>query len=238
VIPALPRAVWDELRATAGDFIVNTRGWDWALVQPRHRARPSVSDVTSPCPTKRDVYLRKVAGVRAENRAMSRGKEVHEAFMAPFKGEERDYEDPLLRRVYEEGKLRKAEAEAEGIPVSVEPEIPGSPIGLSSVLRPDFLVGFIPVEVVYGNGLERKKLAVTGYALALESWTGHPVDAAVVISVTEKRTYWNLVRIHEGLRKKFLEMRDEVANMLAEGDDPGPADECPSTCPFREVCGR
>ena len=233
---ALPRAVWDELRATAGDFVVNTRGWDWALVQPRFRARPSVSDVTSPCPSKRDVYLRKVLGIRAESKAMSRGKEVHEAFMAPFRGEERDYDDPLLRRVYEEGKLRKAEAEAEGIPVSVEPEIPGSPIGLSSVLKPDFLVGFIPVEVVYGNGLERKKLAVTGYALALESWTGHPVDAAVVVSVTERKTYWNLVRIHEGLRRKFIEMRDEVARILADKEDPGLADECPNNCPFKEVC--
>ena len=232
----LPRAVWDELRVTAGDFVVNTRGWDWGLVQPRFQARPSISDITTPCPTKRDVYLRKVLGIRAENEAMNKGRDVHDAFMAPFRGEERSYEDPLLKRVYEEGKLRKAEAKAEGIPVSVEPEIPGSPIGLSSVLKPDFLVGFIPVEVVYGNGLERKKLAVAGYALAVESWTGHPVDAAVIVRVTERKTYWNLVRIHEGLRRRFLELRDEVARMLSEKEDPGVADECPSACPFKEVC--
>ncbi len=188
------------MRATAGEFLVNTRDWDWALVQPRFRVKPSVSDVTSPCPTKRDVYLRKVLGMRSESSVMSRGKEVHEAFMAPFRDIEKEYEDPLLKRVYEEAKVRKAAAEEEGIPVSVEPEIPGSPVGLSNILKPDFLVGFIPVEVVYGNGLERKKLAVTGYALALESWTGHPVDAAVIVSVTEKKTYWNMVRIHEGLR--------------------------------------
>ena len=235
---ALPRAVWDELRATAGDFVVNTRGWDWGMVQPRFRARPSVSDVTSPCPTKRDVYLRRVLGMRAESQAMSKGKQVHEAFMAPFRDEEKSYDDPLLKRVYEEAKLRRAEAEAEGIPVSVEPEIPGSPIGLSSVVRPDFLVGFIPVEVVYGNGLERKKLAVTGYALALESWTGHPVDAAVIVVVTDRKTYWNLVRVHEGLRRKFIEVRDEVARIVAEKDDPGASDECPQTCPFKGVCKR
>lgn len=228
--------MWDELRASAGDLIVNTRGWDWGLIQPRFRARPSVSDVTSPCPTKRDVYLRKVLGVKVETPSMIKGREVHEAFMAPFKGIEKEYEDSLLKRVYEEAKVRKAEAEEEGIPVSVEPEIPGSPIGLSNVLKPDFLVGFIPVEIVYGNGLERKKLAVTGYALAIESWTGHPVNAAVVVNVTEKKTYWNLVLIHEGLRRKFLETRDEVARILQEKEDPGKAEACPSTCPFKEVC--
>ncbi|UXD21692.1 CRISPR-associated protein [Ignicoccus pacificus DSM 13166] len=234
----LPRAVWDELRATAGEVIVNTRGWDWALLQSRFRARPSISDVTTPCPTKRDVYLRRILGMRMESQALETGRKVHEAFMAPFKGEEKEYEDPLLKRVYEEAKLRKLESEQEGIPVSVEPEIPGSPIGLSSTIKPDFLVGFMPVEVVYGgNGsLERKKIAVTGYALALESWIGLPVDAAVIINVTNKKTYWNVVRIHEGLRRKFIELRDEVARILAEKEDPGTSEECPSYCPFKEVC--
>jgi len=235
---ALPRWVWDELRATAGETVVHTRGWDWQLLQPRYKARPSVSDLTSPCPTKRDVYLRKVLGVRLESEAMSKGRAVHEAFMAPFKGVELETEDPLLKRVYEEAKVRKAAAEEEGIPVEVEPEIPGHSVGLSSALKPDFLVGFIPVEVVYGNGLERKKLAVTGYALALESWIGHPVEVGIVVSVTDKKTYWNVVRIHEGLRRRFLEVRDEVARILGEKEDPGAPEECPKACPFAEVCKR
>ena len=89
----LPRSVWDELRATAGEVMVTVRGWDWSLLQLNVPVRPSVSDVTSPCPTKRDAYLRRVLGITPSSPLLERGKLVHEAFMAPFRGEERNFDN-------------------------------------------------------------------------------------------------------------------------------------------------
>jgi len=48
-----------------------------------------------------------------------------------------------------------AAARVEGVPVSVEPRIPGRPVGLSDYVKPDLVVGNVPVEVVLagrGNG--------------------------------------------------------------------------------------
>ncbi len=63
-------------------------------------------------------------------------------------------------------------AREEGIPISVEPAIPGAPIGLSDIIKPDILVGFIPVELVTSSPTEelinRKDIAITAYALAIE----------------------------------------------------------------------
>ncbi len=234
----LPRSVWDELRATAGEAMVTVRGWDWSLFHVNVPVRPSVSDVTSPCLSKRDVYLRRVLKLRPSSPLLERGKSVHEAFMAPFRGEERNFDDELLKAVYEEAMLRKRIADEEGIPYKVEPELPGSVIGLSSVVKPDFLVGFMPVELVYGgNGnVERKKLALAAYALVIEAWTGLPIDAGTIISVTDNGIKYLLVRIGDYYRKKFLEERDHVASLLASREDPGKAERCVNSCPFKEVC--
>ncbi len=229
-----PRKVWDQLRSIAGEAIIETRGWDWQILQHKYRVRPSISDVTSPCPTKRDVYLRKVLGMRMEGKVLEIGRKVHEAFMAPFKGRRYESDDPLLRSVYEEGLRRYWSSKEEGIPIAVEPEIPGSSIGLSDTLKPDFVVGFIPTEIVYGND-KRKELALAGYALALEAWTGHPINYGVIIAVNGKIS-WKVVIITEKLRRKFIEMRDYVARLLSEREDPEVAETCPKTCPFYGVC--
>jgi len=258
----LPRWVWDFIRATAGDGgYAEVRGWKLDAVAPKYCSRPSVSDVTSPCPTKRDVYLRRSLKVRVESEILSLGKAVHEAFLYPHRrrGEDverliygfrralKQYQDlkrhwRLLECVFKKSLALSLIADEEQVPVSVEPCIPAGSIGLSDYVRPDLLVGFIPVDVVliHGNhGLERKELALAGYALAIEAWIGHPVDMGVVIGVqasSEVKFTWRVVRVDDSLRRRFLDARDEVARILEYGDDPGTPPSCPSMCPYRGVC--
>jgi len=71
------------LRSYAESYPVEPglRGWSWQFppVRPRAFLGLSVYDVASYCPSRRDVWLRRVAGVRAQpSQAMRFGLEVHE----------------------------------------------------------------------------------------------------------------------------------------------------------------
>lgn len=64
----LPRWVWDYIRTIMeGGTYAELRGWFRDPVAPRHSARPTVSEVSSPCPTKRDAYLRRVTKIPMED---------------------------------------------------------------------------------------------------------------------------------------------------------------------------
>ncbi len=252
-----PRWVWDWVRSRSGEVFADIRGWRYDTVAPSHRVRLSVSEVTDPCPTGRGVWLRRVAGVRLpEEGAVRLGRLVHRAVLTPFERRfeplrslaeppgwlvEAASEHPWLLRVYEEMVVLAKASVYDGIPVAVEPAIPGAPVGLSDVIRPDLLVGFIPVEVVYGNGVERKMLALAGYALAIEASLGHPVDYGVIIRVYQRggdaRIEWKPVVIDDGLRRRFLDARDRLAAVIESGEEPPPPDECPPSCPLRGICG-
>ena len=254
--------MWDFIRATSGDGgYAEVRGWRYDVVATRYCSRPSVSDVTSPCLTKRDIYLRKVLRVRVDSKVLSLGRAVHEVFLYPFRyrGEDferlvhgfrhvlRQYQDlrqywRFFEKVFRKALTLSLISEEEQVPVSVEPYIPAGSIGLSDFVRPDLMVGFIPVDLVLvlgSHGLERKELALAGYALAIEAWTGNPVDVGVIIGIhmgDDTRFTWRVVRIDDSLRRRFLEVRDEVARILDYGEDPERPSSCPSTCPYREVC--
>jgi CRISPR-associated protein Csa1 len=124
--------------------------------------------------------------------------------------------------------------------------IPAAAIGLSDYVKPDLMVGFIPVDIAlapsFDRGFERKELALAGYALAIEAWTGHPVDYGVAIYVNlngESMLSWRVVRIDDSLRRAFLDTRDRVAMILEHPEEPPqPPDQCPQTCPYFEVCRR
>jgi CRISPR-associated protein Csa1 len=263
----LPRWVWDYVRVTMeGGSYAEVRGWFRDAVAPRHSVRPTVSEVTSPCPTKRDVYLRRVVKVSvSSNESLVVGKLVHEVFLAPFRYGFSSFSelDSLFNKViggygdvgarYRDalyGVFMKAvglalQAREEGVPVSVEPLIPGALIGFSDFVRPDLLVGFIPVEIVSslpGNddsSMGRKDLAIAAYALAVEAWVGHPVDIGVMLHIGVNggvRFVWRVVRVDDGLRRAVLDLRDYVARIIEHGDDPGVAGNCPRTCPFYGVC--
>lgn len=258
----LPRWLWDFIRATSGDGgYAEVRGWKYEAVGPKYSARPSMADVCSPCPTKRDVFLRRVLGVRADSGLLALGRAVHEAFLYPFRHRGEDVEfviygfRRLLRglsgvegyRGFLYGVFRKAltlaaTSEEEQLPLSVEPRVPGAALGLSDCVRPDLLLGFMPVDVVLnvnGNGAERKEVAIAGYSLAIEAWTGHPVDAGVLISIplsSDVRILWRVVRASDPLRRRFIELRDEVARMLEYGEEPERPPSCHQACPYRGVC--
>ena len=243
-------------------FEAEPRGWFFDEVGPRYGVRVSVSEVTTPCRTGRDVYLRRVAGVQApEAGALTVGRLVHEAFLLPFRHgggylealealrgrlRELGVEDSAAKvyeRVMEEGYTRYRVALEEGVPVAVEPGIPGDALGLGTV-RPDLLVGYTPVELVVagsnGSWRWRKQLALAGYALAVEAWSRSPVDFGVVVGVRVRGDSvgfeWRLVRIDSRLRRRFLERRDMIASIIASGEDPGVAETCSMSCPFWGVC--
>lgn len=259
----MPRWVWDFVRATAGDGgFAEVRGWKFDVVGARFCARPSISDVCSPCLTKRDVYLRKVLRISVDSEVFELGRAVHEVFLLPFRLRGRDIEFVyrsfrdlvrrcfprlrscwgLLEKVFRKALALSLIAEEEQLPVSVEPRIPGGVVGLSDFVKPDLMLGFMPIDITLsGHGMERKELALAGYALVIEAWTGHPVDVGIIIAVQlngDARLLWRVVRISDSLRRKFLEARDEVARILEYGEDPGKPSHCPQSCPYREVCWR
>ena len=255
-----PASVWEKVRALgAGDLVVELRGWRWGVVGPRRSFMPCVYEVCSPCPTRRDVYLRRVMGVRAGGGVLRAGRAVHEAFLTPFRvAVSRELSSELLSslkgRVLRgvDGWIRKAVSrvfdyaaslasrwviDGRSPPVSVEPCFPGSPIGLSDVVRPDLVVGVVPVEVVLGNGFGRKRLALAAYAMSIEACTSTPVNYGVVLAVSrEGSARWRVVLVDDALRREFLDVRDSVARLVEEGDDPGVADSCPDTCPWGWAC--
>ncbi|MEM2363823.1 MAG: type I-A CRISPR-associated protein Cas4/Csa1 [Candidatus Nezhaarchaeales archaeon] len=258
----MPRWVWDYVRATSGDGgYAEVRGWKYEVVGPRYNARPFMTDVCSPCPTRRDVFLRRVLGVNVDSELLALGRAVHEAFLYPFKLRGRGLEAivyefkkllknlkgveryrSFLYEVFKKGLTLAAISEEEQIPLSIEPRVPGAVIGLSDYVRPDILLGFIPVDVVLssnGDGLGRKEVALAGYSLAVEAWTGHPVDVGIVISIPLSkavRVVWRVVRIDDPLRRRFIELRDDVARMLEYNEEPERPSSCNQGCPYRSVC--
>lgn len=258
----MPRWVWDFVRATSGDGgYAEVRGWKYDVVGPRYNARPFLADVCSPCPTKRDVFLRRVLKVHVDSELFALGRAVHEVFLYPFRCKSRDVEvvvhgfrrllrslkkvdryRDFLYEVFKKGLTLALISEEEQIPLSVEPRIPGAVLGLSDYVKPDLLLGLMPIDLVLnvnGNGFDRKELALTGYSLAIEAWTGHPVDVGILISIPfsdDVRVSWRIVRIDDPLRRRFLEFRDEVARMLEYNEEPEKPSSCHQGCPYRGVC--
>ena len=263
----LPRWVWDYIRIVMenGSY-AEVRGWLRDAVAPRHSIRPSVSEATSPCPTKRDAYLRRVAKVSiSSSDSLTFGRLVHEVFLAPLRfsftslseldslfnkvigdyGELGARYKGALYEVFMKSVGLALQAREEGVPISVEPLIPGALIGFSDFIRPDLIVGFIPVEVVSSppsgddSSMGRKDLAVAAYALAVEAWVGHPIDIGIVLHITVNggaKFVWRVIKVDDALRRTVLDLRDTVARIIEHGDDPGVAGNCPRSCPFYGVC--
>ena len=126
------------------------------------------------------------------------------------------------------------------LPQLVEVEVDGSPIGLSSHLRVDALSGNVLFEVKTGAKNEKHRLALAGYALAMECDREIPVDYALLVYVdpAPKTPRLSMVPVYisNELRQDFLELRDEVVDMIHSERDPGLASSCPSTCPFYRFC--
>ncbi|MEM1517252.1 MAG: type I-A CRISPR-associated protein Cas4/Csa1 [Thermofilum sp.] len=255
-----PDSIWEKVRAlAAGDLIAELRGWRAELVGPRHSFMPTASELSSPCPTKRDVYLSRVLRAKPpDDRAMKAGAQLHSAFLEPFRVVLRrgrvveslaHAKAKLLRGLSSELRARAAECFDLGaslasawlysgrrLPLAVEPELPGSPIGLSGVVKPDLVVGVIPLDFVLGDG-ERKDVGVAAYAMALEASTFTPVNFGIVVSFQWSGSVsWRVVIVDDELRRRALELRDDLAGIVERGEDPGRAERCPQLCAWRGVC--
>lgn len=129
----------------------------------------------------------------------------------------------------------------EVIPFTVEYIVDGSRIGLSENLRVDALsTPPIVFDLKTGEPRNFHRLYTTGYALALESTTGHPVNVGCIVYVRFREDVpvpiirKDLHVIDETLRMMFLEERDRRMRIVVEGLDPRGGPECMQSCPFRE----
>ena len=126
------------------------------------------------------------------------------------------------------------------VPVLVEPYIEASTIGLSDFVRPDLIVGIVPVEFVLGDriSVRRKSLALAAYAMAIESIVYNPVNFGVVarVDLSNEIVRWHVILLTDDLRERLIESRDEVARIVTTEDDPGSSPQCPDQCPWRDLC--
>jgi CRISPR-associated protein Cas4/Csa1 subtype I-A len=126
------------------------------------------------------------------------------------------------------------------LPVMVEYRLDGSLLGLAKRLTVDILsVGErIPTVVKFGPKKESHRLAVTGYAMVIESLWECPINIGCVASVSLAKgrviVERDLYVIGDELRQQFIESRDERARLVEEEIDPGLCMECQSGCRF---CG-
>jgi CRISPR-associated protein Csa1 len=112
------------------------------------------------------------------------------------------------------------------IPWLSEYRVDGSAIGLSRHLRVDGLseMGLV-VEIKYGKSMRWHRVALAGYALAMESYMEVPVDYGILVhvnNVTEGTpTLWvEPIYISPDLRRSFLEARDEAIDVLLSPVEP------------------
>jgi len=258
------------------------RGWSWQYppVRPRAFLGLSVYDVAPYCPTRRDVWLRRVSGVRVQpSQAMRLGLEVHEVISSVV-GAVRRYlhspgDAPRVYRVVERLVSSRASTcgsrDCAGLVEGVgwltyhtlvsewlwsysssylapamlslsEVRVDGTPLGLSSGLRVDAIpLSNVVVDVKVGRRSENHEIAVAAYAMALEASLEVPVDYGLLVYIG-----WNGavsvdvrgVYVGPDLRRAFIDSRDETIDMLLASREPPKATDCPSSCPYLEVCGK
>jgi len=123
--------------------------------------------------------------------------------------------------------------------------VDGSPLGLSPRLRVDALLeSGVVTEYKVGslgqNGVERVAVALAGYAMALEADLEAPFDFGVVVSISEVSASPQIraepVYLGPGLRRQFLENRDEAIEVLMSYRPPPRAQRCSPSCPLKHAC--
>lgn len=171
-----------------GDLPVELRGWSQEVREVSLEYLPTVSEAFSPCPTHRDVYVRRVLRLQPRiNDSLSIGRALHELFLTPLRLVNRvgagdvieelsnlkaqllsDLTKDLVdfgKVVFEASSRILMDLVYDGypIPIAVEPSLEGTVIGFSDVIKPDLVIGSLPVEVVVSENpdyLARKELAL------------------------------------------------------------------------------
>lgn len=107
------------------------------------------------------------------------------------------------------------------IPFTLEYVVDGSKIGLSEELRIDAFGRLVIFELKTGIKQEHHKLALAGYALALESTLEHPINVGCLVYLSFNnedaipRIKREVYAIEESLRRWFIEERDKRLEILA-----------------------
>jgi len=127
------------------------------------------------------------------------------------------------------------------IPPVSERKVDGSLVGLSGELSVDIYTPYNAIaDVKTGEVRSFHPLTLAGYALALESDEGIPIDFGFIIYVkVEGRVPSFKVKpliVGDEVRREFLEVRDEAYQVVTSGRDPGKPARCPSFCPYYPVC--
>lgn len=126
------------------------------------------------------------------------------------------------------------------LPPIVERKIDGSLIGLSDNLSVDFFIPYNAIaDLKSGEIRERNYIALAGYALALESDEMTDVNFGFLINLKFKNVVTfkiDHILIGDEIRRRFLEIRDEIFELVNSGRDPGKPKNCPKNCCFYGVC--
>ena len=131
----------------------------------------------------------------------------------------------------------------QAVPPIVERKVDGSLIGLSKELSADMYNPPLAVlDIKTGDVRSFHPLAPTGYALAIEASEDTPVNYGMIIYVRIRDpplvptiTVREFIISNE-LRREFLDIRDEAADIVYHGHDPGKPPQCPRYCPYYSIC--
>ncbi|ACB40069.1 type I-A CRISPR-associated protein Cas4/Csa1 [Pyrobaculum neutrophilum] len=122
-------------------------------------------------------------------------------------------------------------------PIAAQIAVDGAPLGLSYVVADGVALGAV-VEFKFGPS-QNVDVALAGYAMAIEAEYGVPIDYGIHVQISiDGQVEYRATAYHLGdaPRAKFLEARDEAIDVVASARDPGPAPQCPKTCPYYSVC--
>jgi CRISPR-associated protein Csa1 len=243
--------------------------WDRPPLRPRAYLSLGVSEVAYRyCATRRDVFLKRMGVAGERTQPLVNGGLVHSVLEAAASDVKRElalgasgweaYErlasgaagrlarlgvdveqQPWLLDLYK--RLALAWCAEEWAPAFTEYRVDGWPLGLSRNLRVDGLAeGGVVIEAKYGKPQHFHKLALAGYALALEAHLDVPFEYGILLYVSNgsgrASVSWEPVYISAGLRREFVEERDAVIDLLTSGREPPKAASCPESCPYRGVC--
>jgi CRISPR-associated protein Csa1 len=194
------------------------RGWsyDRPPVKPRQYLSLTMGDVAYRyCPTKRDVYLRRLKVQGEQNQALNWGSQVHKVIsslsrdllkiagegLPPWEAVERSLgKCRQISRVCQDQRYCEQVCKAFAtdllsdyfdstsfLPVISEFRVDGTPLGLSPRLSVDALTQLsMVVEVKTGYPQDFHRLALVGYAMSLESALEIPMDFGTLIYVNGK----------------------------------------------------
>jgi len=120
-------------------------------------------------------------------------------------------------------------------------KVDGSNLGLSPNLSVDVITdGSVIVDFKYGAPREFHKLALAGYALALEAEFEVPHDYGLLVYVNDAngrlRVSFKPIYVNSHIRKWFIEERDNIIDMIIEDREPPVDAQCYANCPYYRVC--